>query len=110
MIARREFITLIGGGVVAWPLVAARAQQGVLPIVGLLGIGSPESEALRFAAFREGLTAGGFVDGRNITIESRSAQNDPDKLAQFASEFVRRRVALIPAVGTTAALAAQRPR
>ena len=105
MIGRREFITLLGGAA-AWP-VAARAQPGVLPIVGLLGVGSPESEAFRFAAFREGLSAAGFVDGRNVTIESRWAQNQPDKLTQFASEFARRPVALIAAVGTTAALAAQ---
>jgi putative tryptophan/tyrosine transport system substrate-binding protein len=102
---RREFITLLGG-TATWPL-AARAQRGALPIVGLLGIGSPESEAFRFAAFREGLGAAGFVDTQNITIESRWAQNEPDKLAQFASEFVRRQAALIAALGTTAALAAQ---
>jgi ABC-type uncharacterized transport system substrate-binding protein len=103
---RRDFITLLGGAAAAWP-VAARAQRGALPIVGLLGIGSPVSEAFRFAAFREGLSAAGFVDTQNITIESRWAQNEPDKLAQVASEFVRRQVALIAAVGTTAALAAQ---
>ena len=103
---RREFIAGLGGAAVAWPL-AARAQRRVLPVVGILGIGSAESEASRFAAFREGLGAAGFVDTQNISIEGRWAQNEPDKLAHFASEFVRRQVALIATVGTTAALAAQ---
>jgi putative tryptophan/tyrosine transport system substrate-binding protein len=105
-VKRRDFITLLGGAAAVWPLVA-RAQRRVLPVVGLMGIGTAEAEASRFAAFREGLAAAEFVDTQNIAIEGRWAQNEPDKLAHFASEFVRRQVALIATVGTTAALAAQ---
>jgi putative ABC transport system substrate-binding protein len=103
---RREFIFLAGGGVASWPL-SALAEQAHPPIVGILGVGSPQSEAFRAGAFRKGLSEGGYFEGQNFTLESRWAWNQPDKLRELASELVQRGVAVIAAVGTSAALAAQ---
>ena len=87
---RREFIALLGGAA-AWPL-AARAQQ-VMPVVGYLDFTGPNP--IVPPAFREGLAAGGFVEGRNVTIEARFAGNQGERLAQFAAELVERKVAVI---------------
>jgi putative ABC transport system substrate-binding protein len=100
---RREFITLLGGAA-AWP-IAARAQQGTIPVIGFLGGGS--IKATNTAAYRNGLSETGYVEGRNLTIEYRFAENQYDRLPALATELVRRRVSVILATPSPAALAAK---
>jgi putative ABC transport system substrate-binding protein len=100
---RREFITGIGATAV-WPL-AARAQQPAMPVIGFLHTGSPEVTPSLVAGFRQGLNETGFIDGRNVTIEFRWANNDYDRLPDLAADLVRRRVDVIPTMGGEAALA-----
>jgi putative ABC transport system substrate-binding protein len=103
---RREFITMVGGAAAAWPL-AVRAQQ-VIPVIGFLGSASEATSTHFVEAFRQGLGDRGFVEGRNVRVEYRWADNQYDRLPSLASELVTSPVAVIVASGgPVSALAAK---
>jgi putative ABC transport system substrate-binding protein len=105
-VKRREFITILGGAAAAWPTVT-RAQQPPLPVIGFLGSQSFDYYTDLFRAFRQGLKEGGYVDGENVTLVSRSAENHLDRLPALATELVRRPVTVIVTEAIDAALAAK---
>jgi ABC-type uncharacterized transport system substrate-binding protein len=103
---RRDFIKIIAGSAIAWPL-AARAQQPAMPVVGFLGGESPDLFAGRLRAFRQGLDEAGFVESRNVAIEYRWARGEYDRLPVLAADLVRQSVTAMVATTTPALLAAK---
>jgi putative tryptophan/tyrosine transport system substrate-binding protein len=105
-IRRREFLALLGAGVIVWPVVA-RAQQRKMPVIGFLNGASREGYARILSAFHQGLAETGYVEGQNLAIEYRWADGQYDRLPAMVADLVQRKVAVIVATGTPANLAAK---
>jgi putative tryptophan/tyrosine transport system substrate-binding protein len=102
---RRQFVMTLGGITALWPIVSR--SQPVLPTIGFLGPGSPETDAYRVAAFQQGLSESGYVEGKSLTIDYRWAEDHKDRFSAMVANLVSRKVDLIAAISTPAALAAK---
>jgi len=100
-VKRREFITLLGGAVAAWPL-AARAQQPAMPVIGFLRSTAAAGFEPLVRAFRQGLNQAGFFEGQNLAVEYRWADDQDDRMSELAAELVRRQPVVIVANGLAA--------
>src|SRR5262245_53114772 len=102
---RRKFITLLGGAA-AWPIAARAQQPEAVSVVGFLSSASPEPFEQFVAALRRGLNQSGYIEGRNLAIEFRWAENHYERLPAMAADLVRRQVAVIVASGANPPIAA----
>jgi putative ABC transport system substrate-binding protein len=102
---RRKVARLLGGAAATWPFIA-QAQQPAMPVIGFLHSGSPEQNVKRLAAFRKGLNAAGFVEGKNVAIDFRWAAGQNARLAELAAELIAKPVAVITALSSTPAAVA----
>src|SRR3974377_858682 len=103
---RREFITLFGGTVSAWPF-SARAQQAALPVVGFVDVGVADASVARAVAFRKGLSESGYIEGQNVTVEYHWLEGRYESAPAVIADLVRRQVAVIAAPVAATALAAK---
>jgi putative ABC transport system substrate-binding protein len=106
-VRRRQFISLLGGAAVTWPLEAWAQQPAKLPTIGYLSGATSAAESQRGAAFIQRLRELGWIDGHTIAIQSRWAQGRPEQFVEIAVEFARQKVDIIVATGTPPALAAK---
>src|SRR6266567_5908 len=104
---RRQFITLLAGSAIAWPLAARAQPAGKLPTIGFLGPSTPSADGPRMAAFVQRLRELGWTEGRTVAIEYRWAEGRIERYAEIAAEFVRLKVDVIVTAGTPAVLAAK---
>jgi putative ABC transport system substrate-binding protein len=105
-VRRRDFISLLGSAVATWP-IAARAQQPAMPVIGFLDSRSLDAISERLRAYRQGLKENGYVEGENVAIVYRFAENEIDRLPELATDLSRRQVAAITTFGGVATFAAK---